>query len=249
MDLDAPTLCLLNGSQVDLALTITIAALTIVLTVWGAFVSNPTAWHKVWFSFLGVVLLMLIAWQTDRTSDEQKQLKIKIDQIKLNTDRSTQLLGFMQVVTVEVPTISAPLLSPGVPNLLNVSWANRGSQPISDVKHLTKLKLERSRTDADVFEEFEEEVRRTKAQTAGDLGPTISPGQEMWVTLNFHLTEDDIASIMKGTSTLYLLGHSWWSGHADGVDHCFKLMPPGYYPLKAIHTVWMHCKRKKSISE
>lgn len=229
----------------DIFLTIAISALTIVLTVWAIFLRHPGPWHKVSFVTIGIVMLLLISWQTDRRADKEREVNTKIEQIRMNTDRSTQLLGFMQVESVEVPTISPPLLSPGVPNLLNVSWGNRGSQPITDVKHLTKIRHERSRTDTDVFEEFEEEVRITKVQTAGDLGPTINPGQVMWTTLNFHLSEDDIASIMKGTSRLYLLGHSWWKGHSDGVDHCYRLQPPGYYPLKPINIVWNYCKRKQ----
>jgi hypothetical protein len=159
MSAGQPRSFLLNGPMVDIFLTIAIAGLTIGITVWAVFLKNPGPWHKVGFIGLGWVMLLLITWQADRTAEREKTFEAKIDQIRFNMERSTQILGFMQVEDVTVPTISAPLLSPNVPNLLNVSWTNKGTHQISDVRQFTKLKYVQKKNDNDAFQEFREEVK------------------------------------------------------------------------------------------
>lgn len=208
---------------------------------------EPKRWHKVTFVLIGIVMLGLIIAQSYRSSSVQKDLLVRLGVIQKNTERPSQVFGFLQFETLGLAVESAPLLSLGQNSFINVTYLNRGSQPVTGARAYTSMMISYKGDDTAVFDEFKREAQKNKAEN--QEGANVGVGRGLYSTVTTpKFTEKLISDLIREQSRFYILGHPYWNENAEGTYICLKLgtPTPSDVPIESTHMVWQICEIRKA---
>jgi hypothetical protein len=137
-------------------------------------------------------------------------------------------------------------IAEGVPISVNLSLANRGSEPVDNFERyfgtfLVSVKdRDSQQVDREVHSAFLKEV--TKAAKMAKKGPTINVGDVAWNTLvTPPLTKEQVDGILRGTVRFYAYAWARWKDELHDFDSCIWLQAPSVPQIDSTKAVWHIC--------